>query len=250
MSKLPFKKNSIHSKTKKKVSMTLDLEELKKKEEELRNEITYILNLQNEINSLNHNLQKTEDIFEKDKYFHKCLINGSEIIVRGYTRGVLPDAFSDWVFDLEKRNMEEIYRNAWGWNEEAKRQEMYELEDSIYLIATFSETPIAFVHFKFEEQNQQQVLFIYDIQVEEQFQRKRLGKHLVLACWTLASMHSAACVMTMVFKNNTAALAFFKASNFHPHELSPEIIHPEKESNYKHVILFRKLGKVKNQPNL
>ena len=41
--------------------MTLDLEELKKKEEELRNEITYILNLQNEINSLNHNLQKTEE---------------------------------------------------------------------------------------------------------------------------------------------------------------------------------------------
>jgi hypothetical protein len=97
-----------------------------------------------------------------------------------------PDVAS-FVFDLTKANMEALYNAApgWGWKDTKKRAELMD-GDARYLVARErggddgkQQQPVAFVHFRFLLEGAFDVLYVYELQLAPQAQRKGLGKHLM-----------------------------------------------------------------------
>ena len=112
----------------------------------------------------------------------------------------------DWIMDLLERNMKELYiQSEWGYNPETKRSELME-DAAWYLLARDADTnkPVAFSHFRciffnalsivyfiskhntkfhiillfrFDMDYDDDVLYCYEIQLEECVRRKGLGNN-------------------------------------------------------------------------
>lgn len=94
----------------------------------------------------------------------------------------------DWAFDLVKLNMEERYdASGYGWDDEDKKNELHESGTRFLLVREKGwDNLIAFAHFRFTVQGEvmdvmagKPAVFVWDIHVEEEYQRKGLGKHLL-----------------------------------------------------------------------
>ncbi len=85
-----------------------------------------------------------------------------------------------WLMDLMVRNMKNLYEvSSWGWNESNKRDEMFD-DNAWYLLAkTQDGTPVAFAHFRYDMDYDDEVLYVYEIQMEPDFRRKGLGKFMM-----------------------------------------------------------------------
>merc|ERR1711902_319230 len=91
--------------------------------------------------------------------------------------------------------MKDLYiQSEWGYNPETKRSELME-DAAWYLLAREADTnkPVAFSHFRFDMDYDDDVLYCYEIQLEECVRRKGLGK-----------------IMLTVLKHNEVASKFFK----------------------------------------
>ncbi|XP_068117416.1 N-alpha-acetyltransferase 40 isoform X4 [Hyperolius riggenbachi] len=86
----------------------------------------------------------------------------------------------DWAFELTKSNMQLLYEQSeWGWKEKEKREELSD-ERAWYLIARDElGAPVAFVHFRFDVECGDEVLYCYEVQLEVRVRRKGVGKFLV-----------------------------------------------------------------------
>ena len=107
----------------------------------------------------------------------------------------------DWIMDLLERNMKDLYiQSEWGYNPETKRSELME-DAAWYLLAREADTnkPVAFSHFRckfcqlgilfpntkfhiillfrFDMDYDDDVLYCYEIQLEECVRRKGLGNY-------------------------------------------------------------------------
>ena len=83
--------------------------------------------------------------------------------------------------DLISRNMKEAYeKSAWGWNEVNKKKEMLD-HNAWYLVATREEDGkrLGFAHFRYDMDFDDEVPYVYEIQLEEEFQRKGLGRFMM-----------------------------------------------------------------------
>merc|ERR1719337_747151 len=118
----------------------------------------------------------------------------------------------DWIADLMERNMKEMYvKSEWGWNAENKKAELME-EAAWYLLAREAETniPLAFSHFRFDMDHDDDVLYCYEIQLEESVRRKGLGKFMMKVLELMMMKSGLLKTMLTVFKHNTKASTFFK----------------------------------------
>lgn len=70
----------------------------------------------------------------------------------------LPEDTVKWIFDLMERNMKKLYEQSWGWNEEEKHKEMTE-DSAYYLIASCEGKKVAFSHFRFDVDQDIEVLY-------------------------------------------------------------------------------------------
>jgi GNAT superfamily N-acetyltransferase len=187
--------------------------------------------------------QETKDFLANLAHFQEFRRRALTVSISSFTG--CPDEFSDWLLDLTLRNMREVYDRSWSWSEGAKQFELAE-SGANYLIAISDERPIGFIHFRFEEQNNELVLFIYDVQLEPHCQRRGLGTYLVDACEFIAREKKASCVMAMLFKANVIGVNFFENHmKFRSHVLSPEIINPDKADEFKHKIIFKSVQRRK-----
>merc|ERR1712149_57258 len=91
-----------------------------------------------------------------------------------------------------------------GYNPETKRSELME-DAAWYLLAREADTnkPVAFSHFRFDMDHDDDVLYCYEIQLEESVRRKGLGKLMMKKSDMLK-------IMLTVFKHNDVASKFFK----------------------------------------
>ncbi|DAZ99870.1 TPA: hypothetical protein N0F65_008613 [Lagenidium giganteum] len=130
------------------------------------------------------------------------------------------------VFALFEANMKELYiQSSWGYDPAAKETELFE-DDARYLIVRDTtredDAMVAFVHFRFVDDDGVQVLYIYDIQVADCMQRKGLGKFLVQVLQLVARKHGMKLVVLTVFKHNTSAMQFYREKlGFQIDETSP-----------------------------
>lgn len=116
------------------------------------------------------------------------------------------------VVDLLIRNMKAFYEKSnWGWNEKNKKEEM--LDDSAwYLLAKDEEGKICgFSHFRYDMDYDDEVLYVYEIQIDEEFQKKGLGKFMMQVLEMLAFKADMRKIMLTVLKHNEIAAKFFKS---------------------------------------
>jgi len=124
----------------------------------------------------------------------------------------LEQSEKDVVVDLLIRNMKALYQKSnWGWNEKNKRSEMME-DAAWYLLAKNEDGKICgFSHFRYDMDYDDEVLYVYEIQIDEEFQRKGLGKFMMQVLEMLAFKADMRKIMLTVLKHNESATKFFKS---------------------------------------
>jgi len=129
------------------------------------------------------------------------------------------------MLSLFERNMGEMYKNSsWGLDAEEKAQELRHPNARFLLVETSSSPSshgddlAGFVHFRFDydddEQPTEGVVYVYEIQIDEQFQRQGLGKRLMDLAEQMASKAELAKVMLTVFKSNQSAMSFYQRIDY------------------------------------
>lgn len=124
----------------------------------------------------------------------------------------LDETTKEWLMDLITRNMKALYEQSeWGWKTSSKKEEMLD-DRAWYLIARDAEsgTPLAFSHFRFDMDYDDEVLYVYEIQLEEGTKRKGLGRFMMQVLELLAFRNDMRKIMVTIFKHNPAAQKFFK----------------------------------------
>ena len=89
--------------------------------------------------------------------------------------------FQIWLMDLITRNMKAMYEQSqWGWKEANKKLEMLD-DNAWYLIAKKEDDGklLGFAHFRYDMDFDDEVLYVYEIQLEEEIQRKGLGRFMM-----------------------------------------------------------------------
>eukprot|EP00922_Rhytidocystis_sp_ex-Travisia-forbesii_P040262 GHVS01059900.1.p2 GENE.GHVS01059900.1~~GHVS01059900.1.p2 ORF type:complete len:286 (-),score=51.68 GHVS01059900.1:1700-2557(-) len=158
------------------------------------------------------------------------------------------------VFELTKRNMQEVYDKTNfgedGWNDETKWSELThpdaqfllafasregpKVDESSSTVATTtddSEALAGFMHFRFETDEDNPgsakdavVEYIWDVQLEEWAQRKGLGKHLVNVLELTGRKLGVTKLMCTVLKENEDAMRFYRGKcKFVTDESSPDM---------------------------
>jgi len=143
--------------------------------------------------------------------FQKYNRNGLEVTFQTTRSSDLDTTMKDWIFKLLESNMKSLYEESdWGWSEINKKKEMNE-EAAWYLIACDNEgKPVAFSHFRFDMDFDDDVLYCYEIQLEPSFRRKGLGKLMMKMLELLMVKNEMVKMMLTVFKHNDDAVKFFK----------------------------------------
>ena len=92
------------------------------------------------------------------------------------------DALAAWALDLTRENMAALYNAAdgWAWKDARKKAELYD-PDARYLVARARAdgAPVAFVHWRWDQEGPFDVAYVFELQLAAPAQRKGLGKHLM-----------------------------------------------------------------------
>ncbi|KAK2188628.1 hypothetical protein NP493_126g00024 [Ridgeia piscesae] len=178
--------------------------------------------------------------------FKKFQRNGLDLTICCHRVEDLDAETKDWTFKLTKSNMQGFYEDSgWGWNDKQKLDEMSE-DKARYLVARNQENkPVALVHFRFDMDYEEAVLYCYEIQLVKSVRHKALGKFLMQILELLAHKTQMSKVMLTVFKQNQAALEFFtKKLKYDMDETSPEDSMAEAmfdEDGFNTYIILRKM---------
>ena len=113
----------------------------------------------------------------------------------------LSDDEVEWAFELVKGNMEDVYdASGYGWDDDDKKGEL--TEDGARFLLLQNDTTgelIGFVHFRFTVQGEimdtmagELSLHLWDIHILEEYQRKGLGKHILIILELIARQQKMA----------------------------------------------------------
>ena len=127
----------------------------------------------------------------------------------------LSAAEMDAMLTICRENMQTLYDACeWGWNDKEKRSEMTE-SMAKYLIARNAEGKIvAFCHFRFDLDYDDEVVYCYEIQLTTACRRSGLGKFMMMILELLAFKKQMLYVRLTVLKHNDGANGFFKACGY------------------------------------
>lgn len=64
-----------------------------------------------------------------------------------FSSAALEPSLRQWVFDLTKANMQELYSTAWGWHDARKRKELSD-QAARFLVVFTEGRPVGFVHLR------------------------------------------------------------------------------------------------------
>ena len=154
----------------------------------------------------------------------------------------LSDEEFDVAFSLIERNMRSLYdSSSWGWNENGKKEEMRE-DNARYLLAFDTDDKIvAMSHFRFDVDDDLEILYCYEVQLAEEVRRKGLGKFLMQILELMAVRAKMKKVILTVFKANEKAVDFFtRKMKYTVDDTSPQF-QDEDYENYDYEIYSKPL---------
>jgi ribosomal protein S18 acetylase RimI-like enzyme len=123
--------------------------------------------------------------------------------------------------DLFQVNMGDYYRNSsWGLNLEEKRTEWTHTNARfLVLLSKSSKQPdndmvvVGFCHYRFDYNDEtdptEVVLYVYELQIQDQYKRQGLGRYLMTLLEQLARSMDITKVMLTVFRANHGAMRFY-----------------------------------------
>ncbi|VDL74734.1 unnamed protein product [Nippostrongylus brasiliensis] len=137
-------------------------------------------------------------------------VDGETLSFETYWATHLSEEQSAWVFDLFKKNMFNFYSmSQWGWDPESKKAELGATTARFIIAKNEKGEPIGYTHYRFDMDHNSSVLYCYEIQVEESYQKKGVGTLLIQTLETLAEKTGMEKVMATVFAFNEKSLGFF-----------------------------------------
>jgi len=169
--------------------------------------------LANEVEDPLGNLPKPFSVYNK---------NGLDLTLETVRAPDLEEKDLAWAFDLVKTTMKPMYDDAYkndpemdeefGWKEKEKQTEMRE-DLAWYLIARTKEgTAVAFSHFRFDMDYDDEVLYCYELQVEQAFKRKGLGRFMMKVLEMLTIKADMLKLMVTIFKKDKPMVGFFRGA--------------------------------------
>ncbi|KAL0580386.1 tRNA(Ser) Um(44) 2'-O-methyltransferase [Marasmius crinis-equi] len=153
----------------------------------------------------------------------------NDIVAEGFKLHVfhskdLPKSTQEGIWQALEENMKELYANSsTGWHPDDKRAELFH-SLSRFIVAhpeNESDTLAAYTMFRFEYEQGSDILYCYELQVLESYQRKSLGRLLMKALECIAQKWKMDQIMLTVFKANNRACQFYKAIGFTLDPTSP-----------------------------
>ena len=171
------------------------------------------------------------------KTFNKNGIEGTA----EYYQKLSPEMLK-WALELTDKNMHDYYERTWGWNENKKINELKDREARFIVLKT-GETPIGFIHIRFEFEDNLSHVYIYELQIDPKYQRHGLGKFLLQAAELIAMKTGMYCTMLTVLKVNEPAMKFYLKNNYKLDPISPGRADPEYADEYFHEILYKDVKK-------
>lgn len=184
------------------------------------------------------------DPFEALKPFLHYNRNGLDVTLKHVTAGELSKDDKDWIMKTLSRNMKPFYEDEWPKAEAEKRKDMMD-DDSRYVLVHLREAsgtdeqestevtndtfptcspavvPIAFVQYRFVIEDDQEVLYVYELQLTEAARRKGLGKFLMQFIELVARKSGMKGVMLTVQRLNKGALNFYESMRYQIDQMSP-----------------------------
>ena len=141
--------------------------------------------------------------------FFKCFVS---ILTRGSLRA-LSRAVCCTTARLQLPCASYIDSN-WGWDDRQKLAELKH-EAARYLLVTEADGALAaFVHLRFDWEDDDLVLYVYEIQLAERVRRKGLGKFLMQTVELIARRANMDGVLLTVLGSDADAMAFYRAIGF------------------------------------
>jgi len=132
------------------------------------------------------------------------------------------------IFSLLEVNMIEHYKQAWGWDRERKWKEMFSPLSHYILVQdnSYGDTDlVGFVHYQFtwddEDEPEFPVIFCYELQINDKFQKLGLGRLLMEMLLDLSKFWKMDKLMLTCFKSNTDAMRFYEHIGYRVDENSP-----------------------------
>ncbi|KAK6757441.1 hypothetical protein RB195_015330 [Necator americanus] len=137
-------------------------------------------------------------------------LDGEVIAFEAFWATHLSSEQTAWVFDLFKENMYELYSmSQWGWDPESKKQELGATTARFIIARNALGENIGYTHYRFDMDHNCPVLYCYEIQVQNKYQKKGVGTLLMQTLETLAEKTGMEKVMATVFAFNEKSLGFF-----------------------------------------
>ncbi|KAJ7070965.1 acyl-CoA N-acyltransferase [Mycena amicta] len=142
----------------------------------------------------------------------------------------------DSIWSIFEANMRTMYTaSSFGWNPPEKRAELFD-PLSRFILVYSGDTLVAFVAFRFEFEEGDNVLYCYDLQISEASRRQGLGRVLIKHLAQIGKDLKLQKIMLTVLKANRAALRFYEDVGFKVDSGSPD---DEDEEDYQ--ILYKNI---------
>ncbi|XP_065834995.1 N-alpha-acetyltransferase 40-like isoform X2 [Oscarella lobularis] len=188
---------------------------------------------------------KCPDPMEHLVAFRHYTRNGLNAFITCTRSADLPLDDLQWAFELTKANMKDVHeRNEWKWNDREKRDEM-QADNARYIIARNEDKkPLGFLTFQFDlGDDDVEVGYCYEVQVEADVRRKGLGKFLVQILELIGHRWKMKKIVCTVFKENRGSMDFFtKKLRYETDVTSPSVCDPMNADEYSYEILSKQLG--------
>ncbi|KAG8200211.1 hypothetical protein JTE90_024990 [Oedothorax gibbosus] len=117
------------------------------------------------------------------------------------------------LFSLLKANMELLYENTdWGWKDDAKLNELTHKDARFLIVRDTNQKIVGFSHFRFDVEQNLPILYCYELQIDDAYQRKGIGRHMMNILSLLAYEYKFVKIVLTVFKNNLVGINFYMNS--------------------------------------
>jgi len=191
--------------------------------------------------------------------FNKYSKNGLDLKLETIRGPEMDEKTMEWAFRLLEANMKPLYDKCYAnndpefrWNEARKREEMGDAQAWYLLARTEEGTPVAFSHFRYDMDFDDDVIYCYEINVEKGYRRKGLGRYMMKILELLMMKADMIKLMATIFKNDPIELKFFKdCLKFKTDETSPEDDAYDKALEYEILCRFnlKKLRDIGDKEN-
>ncbi|CEO96935.1 hypothetical protein PBRA_005539 [Plasmodiophora brassicae] len=147
----------------------------------------------------------------------------------------------DWAFRLTRANMKDQYDKCggeWKWNDYRKRLEMEESPARYVFVrlagdADREDRDVGFAHLRFENEDGAAQVYVYEVQVDREFQGIGLGKLLMQVVELSGCLFGLDKVVLTVFDTNEKALGLYRRLKYIKDASDPSLCNMVCERGYQ-----------------